>query len=302
MRVAAVQLAFSYASTPQEFSDRVREPVERAVGEGAAIVVLPNYTGLMLLGMLVPAAGGEKKQGLAEIAIAGGYASAAAMLHQAADTMREFYLHVFGSLAKRLVIHLLPGSVIEQEGNRLFNTAYLIGPDGKVVGSQRQTHRTQEQIGWGFAQGDVLRVFDIGTARIGIVLGEDVAYPEVSRILALQKADLLVHPAAYREWSDEHYLLDLWREVQSNQVFGIQACAVGEQFTGRSAVYAPAHGTQDHRGILAQAAAACSEDLVSAVLDPAVLEKAKTGLPIFDLFNCGLYARELPEAYRSGIR
>ena len=299
LRVAAIQLAFAYASTPQEFFDRVSAPIERAAQEGAQIVALPNYTGLMLLGIAVPVE--QEALLLGEIARERGYPTVAAMLLEVAPTMQQFYLHLFSSLAARLKIFLAPGTVIERSDARLFNAAYLFAPDGSIVGAQRQTHRAAREIAWGLSQGDELRVFDIDSARIGFVVGTDIEYPEVSRILALQNANLLIHPVAYPVWHGQYFLLDLWREVQANQVFGLQACAIGAEFKGKSAVYAPVEMTDAHRGWLAQAERADAEEIVSADLDFDALQSVIDDYPVFSYFNYGFYAREFPGVYQSQV-
>ncbi len=295
-RVSAVQLAFAYASSPQEFFDRVGAPIERAAQAGAQLIALPNYTGLMLLGVTLPVA--HESMQLGDIARARDYATVAAMLHAAAPTIRDFYLHLFSALAARLNIYLAPGTMIESSGGALFNTAYLFTPDGAVIGSQRQTHRSPREIGWGIAQGGELNVFDLGSARIGFVVGTDVEYPEVARILALQYANLVIHSAGYPLWHDEYFLLDLWRDVQSNQVFGLQSCLIGSDFKGKSAVYAPVELTDDHRGFLAQAARADAEEMITATLDFDALQRVIDGYSIFESFNYDFYAREFPGVYR----
>ncbi len=299
LRVSAVQVPFSYTSAPQEFFDRVFPLIERAARDGAQIVALPDYTGLMLLGVAVPVE--QEALLLGEIAGARGFPTVAAMLLEVAPTMGEFYMHLFASIAARLGIFLAPGTVIERSDERLFNTAYLFAPDGTVFGSQKQTHRAAREIAWGLSQSDELRVFDIDIARIGFVVGTDIEYPEVARILALQNANLLIHPAAYPVWNEQYFLLDLWREVQANQVFGLQACAIGVDFKGKSAVYAPVEMTEPHRGWLAQAERADAKAVVTATLDFDALQDVVDGYPIFDFFNYGFYAREFPGAYRSRL-
>ncbi len=293
MKISALQLAHAFAATPQEFFDRVREPIERAVHDGAQLVVLPNYTGMLLLGAVAPISGEHIGLPLPDIARMGGYASTAAMLRAVAPALREFHLHLFGSLAARLQIYLAPGTVVEREGDQLYNAAYLFAPDGKVIGTQRQTHRTRDEMAWGIAQGDTLRAFEIERARVGLVSGEDVSYPEVSRILALKGANLLIHPAAYETWSPQHFLLDLWRDVQSNQVFGVQACLAGK---GRSAIYAPVEMTEGKRGLLAQANGD-AEQIVTAPLDFTALQQVVDNYPIFNFFNHDFYSREFPNIY-----
>ncbi len=295
LRVSAIQLTFSYASSPQEFYNHVGGPIERASRAGAQIVALPNYTGMMLLGIGKPV--NEDTLLLGEIARARNYPTVAAMLHAAVPSMREFYEKLFSSLAARLEIYLAPGTIIESRDGQLYNTAYLFAPDGSVVGFQSQTHRAPREIGWGLAQGGELNVFDIGSARIGFVIGTDIEYPEVSRILALQGANLLIHPAASPLWHEEYFLLDLWREVQSNQVFGLQACLVGSDFKGKSAVYAPVELTGNHRGFLSQTTRADAEETISASLDLDALQRVIDGYPIFDFFNYAFYACEFPGIY-----
>jgi predicted amidohydrolase len=245
-------ISFSAFDSPQKFFDEAAPRIERAAREGAQLVVLPN------LALPIP---------------------------------RETLIDFFSALARRAQIYLAPGTLLAREGDSLFNTAYLFAADGKLVGTQRQTHRSPHEIAQGFAQGDELNVFDLGIARVGFVIGTDVEYSEVSRILALQGANVLIHPAAYATWSREHFLLDLWREVQSNQVFGVQACIAGK---GQSAIYAPVEMTADHRGVLAQSN---SGDIISATLDFEALQQVIDAYPIFDFFNYDLYSSQFPNVY-----
>ncbi len=293
--VSAIQLTFEYAATPQAFFDQVREPIERAAREGAQLIVLPNYIGWQLLGIPVSAARGERT--LDAIARASKFESVSTMLREVAPATRNFFTYLFASLAQRLKVYLAPGTLLEREGARLYNTAYLFAPDGSIKLAQRQTHRAPNEIAWGLTQGDALTVYEMGSARVGFVIGTDVEYPEVARILALQGANVLIHPAAYPVWRKQHYLVDLWRDVQSNQTFGVQACLLGGEWKGQSAIYAPVDGTADRRGMLAQASRAADAKIISAPLDFAMLEQAATQFPIFDFFNYDFYAREFPSAY-----
>ncbi len=260
LRVSAIQLNVRDDVAPQEFFDNARVLIERAARDGAQLIVLPNL---------------------------------------AAPIARDEYVDFFAPLARRFQIFLAPGTLIEREGSALYNVAYLFARDGRVIGRQKQTHRSSQEIARGFVQGDELNVFDIDVARVGFVIGTDVEYPEVSRILALQGANVLIHPASYAAWSNEHFLLDLWRDVQANQVFGVQACSAGK---GRSAIYAPVEMTSDHRGFLAQAANGNAEEVVSANLDFDALQQVIDAYPIFSFFNYEFYAQEFPMMYHKSGR
>jgi predicted amidohydrolase len=82
----------------------------------------------------------------------------------------------------------------ERRGDRLYNAAVYLGPEG-VRAVYRKVYlfdREQES----FDPGDEpFRVHRLGQARLGILVCFDWMFPEAARSLALQGADILVHPA-----------------------------------------------------------------------------------------------------------
>jgi omega-amidase len=288
-RVASVQLPFQYFNTPQEFADYVRAPIELAAENGAQLVLLPHLTSTMLFGMFDFDA--QPTQPLEELAQRQNV-SMQAWLEQRTGYVFEFYLHLFQSLASRVETWLAPGTVFEQDEEALYLTAFLFNPEGETVGRQRQMHRSKLDIERGIAQGDTARVFETEIGDFGFVIGEDVRYPEVARALALNGANVLLHPAAYHEMSSnpqEQFLTDIWRDVQSNQTFGVQANLVGNRLHGRSAIYAPVELTEDKRGIYAQATQDTEGEVLLAELDFIALKKLQAEYPILELRNPTLY-------------
>jgi 5-aminopentanamidase len=84
--------------------------------------------------------------------------------------------------------------IAERYGDKLFNSAALIGPDG-VIGMYRKSHLFYEEKNI-FDPGDTgFRVFDIGMARLGVMICFDWWFPEAARSLALLGADIICHPA-----------------------------------------------------------------------------------------------------------
>ncbi len=96
-------------------------------------------------------------------------------------------------IAASETIHIVAGFA-EKDGDRLYNTAILVGPEG-VVGSYRKIHLTDEDRTWASA-GDRWAVFDIPAGRIGLMIGYDAAFPESGRILALNGCDIVACPAS----------------------------------------------------------------------------------------------------------
>jgi predicted amidohydrolase len=108
-------------------------------------------------------------------------------------------VQVLSDFAARLGAHVV-GSHVERDGDDLFHTAVLIAPDGKRIGSYRQTHLDPASAAWA-SPGDDLPVFDTAIGRVGMLLCEDARFPEASGVLAVRRADLIAIPSAWNgDW------------------------------------------------------------------------------------------------------
>lgn len=82
----------------------------------------------------------------------------------------------------------------ERDGRVLFNSAVLVGPKG-YIGKYRKLHLFLNEKDF-FQPGNVgLPVFDIGKAKLGMLVCFDWAFPEVWRVLSLKGADIICHPS-----------------------------------------------------------------------------------------------------------
>jgi 5-aminopentanamidase len=100
---------------------------------------------------------------------------------------------VLHDIAKERNMHLVFG-IAERDGDKVFNSAAVIGSEG-FIGVYRKSHLFYEEKNI-FDPGDTgFNVFDIGTARLGVMICFDWWFPEAARSLALQGADIICHPA-----------------------------------------------------------------------------------------------------------
>jgi len=116
---------------------------------------------------------------------------------QAWETSEEIQDGVFvrylAGVCQRLGLHIVSG-LNERDGQRLYNSAVLVGPQG-YVGRYRKLHLFMNEKDY-FQPGDVgLPVFDIESCKVGMLVCFDWQFPEVWRILALKGADIICHPA-----------------------------------------------------------------------------------------------------------
>jgi predicted amidohydrolase len=98
-----------------------------------------------------------------------------------------------GSLARQLHSYIVAG-VYEREGAVLYNTAVLLGRDGKLVGKYRKTHLPREEWEAGVTPGNDYPVFETDFGKVGLIICWDVQFPEPSRAMALKGAELLLLP------------------------------------------------------------------------------------------------------------
>ena len=116
----------------------------------------------------------------------------------------------------------------ERDGDQLFNSAVLVGPKG-FMGVYRKTHLFFEETLF-FSPGDTgFRVWDIGIARIGILICFDWYYPESARTLALKGADILCHPS---NLVLPHCPDAMVTRCLENKVYAITANRVGQEERG----------------------------------------------------------------------
>lgn len=88
------------------------------------------------------------------------------------------------------------GCVVERDGEKLYDTAVLVGPDG-YIGRYRKTHLWNTEKLW-FTPGDEgFSVFDTRIGRIGLLVCWDIWFPETARIVAQMGADIICIPTGW---------------------------------------------------------------------------------------------------------
>jgi predicted amidohydrolase len=131
---------------------------------------------------------------------------------------------------------LLALPLVEAADGALFSTTFLIGPDGNIAGRYRKTHLTAEERAWA-TPGDALSVFSTPFGRIGIMAGFDAVFPETSRCLGIEAADIVLWPAALRE-AFERELIAVPRAAD-NRVVVVLANRLDCPYPGGSMVIPP---------------------------------------------------------------
>ena len=145
------------------------ELIERAAAQGAKLVVLPELSN----------SGYVFKSREEAFAVAEPIPSG--------ETVKAW-----SEVAGKHKLHLVAG-ICERDGNKLYNSAVLIGPSG-YIGTFRKVHLWNEENLY-FEPGDLgFPVFHTAIGRIGMAICYDGWFPESFRLSALQGADIVCVP------------------------------------------------------------------------------------------------------------
>ncbi|MGE3313930.1 MAG: carbon-nitrogen hydrolase family protein [Planctomycetaceae bacterium] len=166
-------------------ADKIERTVREAAAKGAQLVVTPEG---VLEGYLINVVNEEKDPARK--------AELTKKFYEIAEPLDGPYIQRFLKLTDELNVHLILG-FLEREGETFYNTAALLGPDGKLVGRYHKTHFAQ---GYdinpkGYIPGDEYPVFNIGSLKVGMMICFDRQVPETARQLALNGADVIACPS-----------------------------------------------------------------------------------------------------------
>lgn len=181
-----------------------------------------------------------------------------------------------GRLSQELGM-VIVGSLPEPHGERVCNTAYVLDR-GELLGTYRKIHLFS-LLGEdrAFDGGDRWLVVDTHVGRIGVFICYDLRFPELTRRLALEGAEILVVPAEWPKPREEHWRTLLRARAIENQLFVVAANCCGVQgkldFFGSSLIIDP-------KGELL-ADGGYGQGEISATLDFEQMEKWRQAIPCF---------------------
>lgn len=124
----------------------------------------------------------------------------------------------------------------------LYNSAVLVGPEGEFVELYHKVHlRGEERMA--FREGFKLPVVETEIGTLGILIGYDLAFPEVARSLTLEGAEVLCVLANWEASGLDEWRTFLRARALENAVYVAGANRIGEDVTltfgGESMIVGP---------------------------------------------------------------
>lgn len=177
--------------------------------------------------------------------------------------------------ARRSGCHVV-ATIYELAGpGEYYDTAFLIAPDGTIVGRYRKTHAparvSLEKIY--FRPASTYPVFSVGSWRLGIAICYDTYFPESIRCLGIGGADLVVAPFA-------DVALPLWQELFRVRAFEnllyVAVCnMVGSEGDNRTMDFGGQSLVVDPGGEVLAIGDGSDEGLITATLNRAAVFQAR---------------------------
>lgn len=249
MRIASIQLEAQ--AEPEQNVANAEDRIRDAASHGADLVVLPEIWNLGYFAFDKYEEGAERIDG-------------PTMMH-------------LRSLADELDIYLHTGSIVEKDGNALYNTSGLVSPDGDLLDTYRKIHT----YGYGSKEQELLtpgeRVVAVNTefGTVGLTTCYDLRFPELFRALVDQGADLFLITSAWPIPRLEHWLMLNRMRAVENQVFLAASNLVGQnqgvELAGHSLIVDPWATPLANAGF--------HERTVTAHVDMDMVEQARDDFP-----------------------
>jgi len=245
MKVATAAYNLDWLDSWAQYEDKLDRWVSQAAGQGAELLVFPEYGAMELSTLEAAGVAGDLERSI----------------HAVSDRMADVQsLHQ--RLAKEYKTYILGASAPVVEGpRRPVNRAALYTPDGKQDHQDKQIMTRFEREDWDIVPGGPLKLFDTALGKIGVLICYDSEFPLLGR--ALREADLILVPSCTEA------LAGYWRvrigamsRALENQCVTVMASLVGnndwseavDMNTGTGGIFGPPDKGFPATGVLAEGA------------------------------------------------
>ncbi len=244
MKIAAAAYPFTFFNRFDEYSAKITTWVADAVGQGAELLVFPEYGAMELASLGGKAVAEDIEAALHEVARHGPAVDA---LHSA--------------LAAEHGVYILGASTPFFVGERPVNRATLYGPQGIIGYQDKQIMTRFERDPWNVVAGQGLKVFDTPIGKIGIVICYDSEFPLLARALVDAGAEILLAPSCTDSLAGfTRVRVGSMARALENQCIVVHAPTVGhcdfcpavDENVGSAAIYGPPDRGFPANGIFAE--------------------------------------------------
>jgi predicted amidohydrolase len=242
--LAAAQYGVSEIANWDAYAEKIGRWVAEAVGQGARLLVFPEYGAMELAALFGPKLRANVRRQVEEL-----------------QHLLEPFLALHCDLAYRHGVYLLAGSFPVREGRAFVNRAHFFAPDGRCHAQDKLVLTPWERENWGMAPGATLNVFETAIGRIGVNVCYDAEFPLLARQHAEAGAELLLVPSATDTLAGHHRVRVACRaRAVENQLYVVHAPLLSgaswseaiDVNVGAAGIFAPCDRGLPDDGVLAE--------------------------------------------------
>jgi len=198
-------------------------------------------------------------------------------------------------LAAELGIYIIAGSVPELHGDAVYNTSYVYGRQGQLLGKHRKVHLFDINVAGGqrfkesdtFSPGNTITTFETEFGTMGLCICFDLRFEELARCMCLRGAKAIFVPAAFNMTTGPaHWELLFRQRAVDNQCFTVGVSPARDE-TAKYVAYGNSLAVDPWGTVLTRAD---SEDtILYADLDLSRIDAVRQQLPILSARRTDLY-------------
>lgn len=266
-KIGVCQMAVT--GSKSENINTARGMIKEASAKGSSLIVLPEMFNCPYNSRLFPHFAEE---------------------YPAGDTIK-----MLSGAAREEKVFLIGGSIPELEDGIVYNTSFIFNHEGELLGKHQKIHLFDVDLAGGITFqesktigcGKKITVIKTGICTFGVCICYDIRFPELSRLMTLAGAELIVLPAAFNMTTGPaHWELLLRARAVDNQVF-VAAAAPARNENDAYISYGHSAIVDPWGKIIADAGE--NEGIIYGIIDLPLIDKIRRELPLIKHRRSDLY-------------
>lgn len=204
-------------------------------------------------------------------------------------------------MARENKVCIVGGSIIEKDREgRLYNSCFVFDPEGRLIGKHRKMHlfdvNIPDKISFfesnTLTPGDTISLVKFKSVTFGLLICYDIRFPELSRSLVLEGADVIIVPAAFNMTSGPLFWELMMRARAVDQQVHVLAAAPARNMEATYHAWGHSLVVNPWGEIVCQADE--TEQILYANIDLSVNEQVRREVPVLQHRRSDIYEIHYP--------